>query len=69
MRYLASPSGEVSSSSPNGEAKSEDEWQAIPDTNYKAKFDAWVKDKIGLDYETFTSSVLLLTGEVREAAR
>lgn len=40
-----------------------DDWEAIPDTNYKAKFDAWVKDKIGLDYETFTSSVLLLQGK------
>ena len=38
-------------------------WEPIPDTNYKAKFDAWVKDKIGLDYETFTSSVLLLQGK------
>ena len=41
----------------------DDSWEAIADTNYKAKFDAWVKDKIGLDYETFTSSVLLLQGK------
>src|SRR6185369_15986509 len=41
----------------------EDSWQAIPDSNYKAKFDAWVKETIGLDYETFTSSVLLLQGK------
>src|SRR5580698_10496842 len=33
-----------------------DNWEAIPDTTYKAKFDAWIKEKIGLDYETFTSS-------------
>ena len=41
----------------------EGEWEAVPDTNYKARFDAWVRDKIGLDYETFTSSVLLLQGK------
>src|SRR5215831_17263096 len=40
-----------------------DDWEAIADTNYKAKFDAWIKDRIGLDYETFTSSVLLLQGK------
>jgi exonuclease SbcC len=40
-----------------------DIWEAVPDTTYKAKFDGWVKDKIGLDYETFTSSVLLLQGK------
>ncbi len=40
-----------------------DDWEAIPDTTYKIKFDAWVKDKIGFDYETFTSSVLLLQGK------
>lgn len=42
---------------------SEDDWEAIPDTNLKTRFDAWVKDLIGLDYETFTSSVLLLQGK------
>ncbi len=41
----------------------DDTWEAIPDTTYKTKFDAWIKDKIGLDYETFTSSVLLLQGK------
>jgi exonuclease SbcC len=41
----------------------EEGWEAIPDTTYKTKFDAWVRDKIGLDYETFTSSVLLLQGK------
>ena len=39
------------------------EWDPIPDTQLRARFDAWVKDKIGLDYETFTSSVLLLQGK------
>lgn len=38
-------------------------WEAVSGTEYKAKFDAWVRDKIGLDYETFTSSVLLLQGK------
>ncbi len=38
-------------------------WEAVQGTEYKKEFDAWVKDKIGLDYETFTSSVLLLQGK------
>ncbi|MBX9628191.1 MAG: SMC family ATPase [Gemmataceae bacterium] len=38
-------------------------WEPVPDTQLKAKFDGWVKDRIGLDYETFTSSVLLLQGK------
>ncbi|MBN9520866.1 SMC family ATPase [bacterium] len=39
------------------------EWEPVADTQLKAKFDAWVRDTIGLDYETFTSSVLLLQGK------
>jgi exonuclease SbcC len=35
-------------------------WKAIEDTQLKAGFNEWVEEKIGLDYETFTSSVLLL---------
>ncbi|MCE9565155.1 MAG: SMC family ATPase [Planctomycetes bacterium] len=48
---------------PSATLTPEESWEALPDTTYKAKFDAWVKDKIGLDYETFTSSVLLLQGK------
>jgi DNA repair exonuclease SbcCD ATPase subunit len=39
------------------------EFEPIPETQLKAKFDGWVRDKIGLDYDTFTSSVLLLQGK------
>lgn len=35
-------------------------WATVPDTGAKAGFDKWVRDHIGLTYETFTSSVLLL---------
>ena len=38
-------------------------WEAIQGTEYKAKFDAWIKDKIGLDYETFTRRYLLRRSE------
>jgi DNA repair exonuclease SbcCD ATPase subunit len=38
----------------------------LPDTDHKTKFDAWVKDRIGLDYETFTSSVVLLQGKAEK---
>ncbi len=41
----------------------DDTWEAVSGTEYKTKFDAWIKDRIGLDYETFTSSVLLLQGK------
>jgi exonuclease SbcC len=40
-----------------------DTWVAIPDTGQKREFDAWVEENIGLSYETFTSSVLLLQGK------
>src|SRR5262249_8050589 len=36
---------------------------AVEGTNYKAEFQKWIDDKIGLTYETFTSSVLLLQGK------
>jgi exonuclease SbcC len=38
-------------------------WVAVEGTNYKAEFQKWIDDKIGLTYETFTSSVLLLQGK------
>ncbi len=38
-------------------------WQPIEDTNLAAPLRAWVKDTIGLDYETFTASILLLQGK------
>lgn len=43
-----------------------DGWAAVPDTNKKADFDRWIGEKIGLDYETFTSSVLLLQGKAEK---
>ena len=46
-----------------GNEIADEAWEAISGTEYKTKFDTWVKDKIGLDYETFTSSVLLLQGK------
>jgi exonuclease SbcC len=41
-------------------------WAAVPDTNLSDGFRAWVRDKIGLDYVTFTSSVLLLQGRAEK---
>jgi DNA repair exonuclease SbcCD ATPase subunit len=41
-------------------------WAAVPDTNLSDGFKAWVRDKIGLDYVTFTSSVLLLQGRAEK---
>jgi DNA repair exonuclease SbcCD ATPase subunit len=58
--YRAVPSTAVSKSLA---APAPVEWEPVADTQLKAKFDAWVKETIGLDYETFTSSVLLLQGK------
>jgi DNA repair exonuclease SbcCD ATPase subunit len=41
-------------------------WEAVEGTNLKVGFDEWVADNIGLSYETFTSSVLLLQGKAEK---
>jgi exonuclease SbcC len=41
-------------------------WVALEDTGQKREFDAWVAEHIGLDYDTFTSSVLLLQGKAEK---
>jgi exonuclease SbcC len=41
-------------------------WEPVPDTGKKVDFDRWVHDRIGLTYETFTSSVLLLQGKAEK---
>jgi len=41
-------------------------WEPVPDTGKKVDFDRWVHDRIGLNYETFTSSVLLLQGKAEK---
>lgn len=38
-------------------------WIPLEGTGQKREFDAWVAENIGLTYETFTSSVLLLQGK------
>src|SRR5207253_2676004 len=38
----------------------------IEDTQLLRNFDAWVAHNIGLDYETFTASVLLLQGKAEK---
>ncbi|HXG12760.1 MAG TPA: SMC family ATPase [Gemmataceae bacterium] len=41
-------------------------WVPIEGTSRKADYDAWVRDNIGLTYETFTSSILLLQGKAEK---
>jgi DNA repair exonuclease SbcCD ATPase subunit len=41
-------------------------WETVPDTGSRAGFDAWVRENIGLTYETFTSSVLLMQGKAEK---
>jgi exonuclease SbcC len=52
-----------------GEPKGDGEykWTAVPNTtNLRDGFQPWIRDKIGLTYETFTSSVLLLQGQAEK---
>src|SRR5438552_1247493 len=41
-------------------------WEALEGTAQKREFDAWVGENIGLTYDTFTSSVLLLQGRAEK---
>ncbi len=38
-------------------------WEEVADTSTEVGFDRWVRHQLGLTYETFTSSVLLLQGK------
>jgi DNA repair exonuclease SbcCD ATPase subunit len=42
------------------------DWAAVPDTTKKVDFDTWVQSHVGLTFETFTSSVLLLQGKAEK---
>lgn len=42
---------------------SKHDWGAVEGSNYKRQFEEWISEKIGLTYDTFTSSVLLLQGK------
>jgi DNA repair protein SbcC/Rad50 len=41
-------------------------WLPIEETSQKREFDAWIASTIGLNYDTFTSSVLLLQGKAEK---
>src|SRR5215203_3918630 len=41
-------------------------WDPVADTTKKVDFDAWIHSHIGLTYETFTSSVLLLQNKAEK---
>jgi exonuclease SbcC len=43
--------------------RTEEKWAALEETHQKKEFDAWITHEVGLNYETFTSSVLLLQGK------
>src|SRR5260221_5315070 len=45
---------------------SDDHWEPVPDTSQKKGFDNWIAQHVGLNYETFTSSVLLLQGQAEK---
>ncbi len=41
-------------------------WAAVEGTEYKRQFDEWMDENLGLNYDTFTSSVLLLQGKAEK---
>lgn len=66
-----SASGSITSTQQiyQGEPKGDGEfkWVAVPNTtNLRDGFQPWIRDRIGLNYETFTSSVLLLQGQAEK---
>jgi exonuclease SbcC len=44
----------------------EPRWTTVPNTTQRRQFDAWVREHLGLTYETFTSSVLLLQNKAEK---
>jgi exonuclease SbcC len=46
--------------------KARESWSAVEGTGQKRDFDAWVAERVGLNYDTFTSSVLLLQGKAEK---
>jgi DNA repair exonuclease SbcCD ATPase subunit len=50
----------------SAEGNGKSAWQPIENTGNARGFDDWVRDTIGLTYETFTSSVLLMQGRAEK---
>ena len=50
----------------SGASNGHGHWLPVEGTSRKAEFDAWIRDNIGLNYDTFTSSVLLLQGNAEK---
>jgi exonuclease SbcC len=48
---------------PAGDGAKSGKWEPEPDTGRKSEFEAWVREHIGLTFDTFTASVLLLQGK------
>lgn len=49
-----------------GNGDGQGKWEAIEDTSNRRDFEKWIQNNIGLNYETFTSSVLLLQGKAEK---
>lgn len=54
---------QIHSYQPNG---GKHDWLPVEGSNYKRQFEEWIGEKIGLNYDTFTSSVLLLQGKAEK---
>lgn len=61
------PSGSISSTQQIYQDDGTGTWVGVPNTtNLRDGFQPWINEKIGLNYETFTSSVLLLQGQAEK---
>jgi exonuclease SbcC len=60
LNRKGSPSPQVYRYQPDGDGPGR--WPAVPETDRIAGFNRWVQENLGLTYETFTASVLLLQG-------
>lgn len=67
LKKLRSKGGKIrASGTRQAYERHSDQWKPIPDTDKEEGFKAWIKNLLGFDYKTFTSSVLLLQGQAEK---
>jgi DNA repair exonuclease SbcCD ATPase subunit len=66
LRKTGRATRQISRGTPAEGGIGEPVWEAVPDTANENGFGDWVRDHVGLTYETFTSSVLLLQGKAEK---
>jgi DNA repair exonuclease SbcCD ATPase subunit len=66
LRQTGKPTRQIRFWNPSGGVTGGGTWEEEPDTESEDRFDDWVRGHLGLTYETFTSSVLLLQGKAEK---